>query len=211
MKKEIIIILSILILAVLAGGFWFVKNNREVKIVQQKSQDDNIRIKDNTKFGTRLTEEEIEIVKNNDYFVWYEIPELGIRFKVTPDTKEDMGYNIRYVTEIDNNGKNLTAYLYSKSVTIFLGSDYCFHNNKFQTRCSDGAIDKVSVKQNNKTGKDHIWACREDRILINTNDGVICFTGSQSPVLFGSQYEEYSKIIKDKNFGIYLNTTEQIK
>lgn len=215
MNKKNIVILVVLLVIVIAGFLIWKKNQKtEVNQQQSQNQDNNIVIKDDTKFGTRLTEEEIATIKNDNYFVWYEMPEFGIKFKVTPDTNNDLKYNIKDVVDIDNaNIKNVTAYLYSESIIDFLGKDYCFHGDSFNIACSEGAIGKIpasQIEEAMKNTENPYPLCGKDRIITNVNDNIICFTGPQSPVLFGSQYEKYSKIVESKKFGIYLDTMEQL-
>ncbi|MCK9378563.1 MAG: hypothetical protein M0P97_00250 [Candidatus Moranbacteria bacterium] len=205
MKKSTIIgILAIIILAVISGFLVWKNNQRETTVDKRESLDsienksDLIKIQNDTKFGTRLTEEEIASIKNNNFFIWYEIPELGIKFKVTPDSKEDLKY---IVNKHDKQG----IYLYSKSIVEFLKCENLID-------CSEGSLGKVSTEKNLEIEKNTgIPSCRKEGIVANVANDLICLTGSQAPVLTGVQYENYLKLIGNRKFGIYLNTAESIE
>ena len=220
-KKVTIVIILILALALVAGGFWCWQNNKKAEVNQQakqaenqEQQDNAIKIRDDTRFGARLSEKEIKAIKNNNSLVWYEIPELGIKFKVTLDTKDDL----RYITETEKNKETeeneITVFFYNQSTVNFLGNS-CLLNNQVKKTCTEGALSRYSVKLNElykgrSDTESMLRACRGSGIIANINEDIICFAGPQSSVLSKEQQDEYLETVKDKKFGIYLKTTESI-
>ncbi|MCD6149695.1 hypothetical protein J7J13_02825 [bacterium] len=219
-KKVTIVIISILALALVVGEGWYARSqkaeaNQQVGQVKNQEQQDNaIKIQDDTRFGTRLSEKEIKAIKNNNSLVWYEIPELGIKFKTTLDTKDDL----RYITETEKNKETeeneITVFFYNQSTVNFLGNS-CLLNNQVKKTCTEGALSRYSVKLNElykerSDTESMLRACRGSGIIANINEDIICFTGPQSSVLSKEQQDEYLETVKDKKFGIYLKTTESI-
>ncbi len=136
--------------------------------------------------------------------VWYEIPELGIKFLVTKDTKDDL----RYVVSKFN---NKSVGIYSQSEVDFLPHQSCF-NEWGDNLCTIGFLSSVLKKDNDKAKKEHKSPlCLDSQVIKVINDDIICYAGPQSPVLLDDNYEKYIETIKNKKFGIYLNVIEQIK
>jgi hypothetical protein len=217
-KKVIIGIVLFLILTTLVVGFWFIKNKNKAAINKQQNQNNKIKIDEDTRFGTRLTEEEIENIKDGNYFVWYEIPELGIRFKVSEYAESDLKYEIVDEKDIVS-GKEYEikrAYIYRQSVVDFLDHEWCFNNND-ENLCTDGVLSLYDFelnelyKKSNSTN-DMLNVCRDTNIISNIGNSIICFTGPQASN-FKSEYEynEYLEYINNREFKMYLKTTEKIK
>ena len=126
-KKILITIIAITILAITAGGFWYANNSKkpqtnEEKITvnsdkKQNQQQEEEKIakedvdsnsdKNNKKNIKQLTPQEIEKLKKEKDLVWYEIPELNIKFLVTKDIANVLRYRDFYVQDSKVDGKEL--------------------------------------------------------------------------------------------------------
>jgi hypothetical protein len=212
MKNKMLVVGICIFALVLVGGLWFLMDSQgEIKPEVVKTEDSTIEIQYDTKFGTRLTEREIAHIKNSNDFVWYEVPELKIKFKVTPDTKDDLKYITETGEDRDTKEEVYTVYFYSQSVVNFLGSE-CVIDGRVKKECADGSLGKVAIEKNLEIERNTgIPSCNGERIVANINNDIICLTGAQASVLVAGKYEEYLETIKSKEFGIYLNTTEEIK
>ena len=175
---------------------------------------------------TQLTKQEIEKLKKEKDLVWYEIPELEIKFLVTKDAKEDLGYVVR--KNKDQFKKDNTIVLfYNLSEINFkknrYNQDVCF-NKKNELECHNWiSFTKISFKYNEylkkKFGADSGWVCHKDtnngekELLQINNDYIICY--DFNPQAFNwtdtTEYNEYLKTIKDKHLKIYLNTIQLIQ
>ena len=228
-KRNLIIASVIFILALGVGGFylWLQKKadltqtNTEKQEEQAVKQGEGQGQKNNKKVIN--TEKEIiidryismkkqEELREKKDLVWYEIPELKIRFLVTKDAKKDLKYDLR---NVHNVGK--FAYLYSQSEVKFAG---CVKDEEGITECSKGILGRFANSLNEAYKKRY----REDdtdteaglmmcnNIIARIDRDIICFTGPQATA-FGSpeEYREYLKLTQDKKFRVYLATLNSIK
>jgi hypothetical protein len=149
-----------------------------------------------------MTDEEIKLIQNNDSYVWYEIPEMNIKFKVTPDTKEDLKYFMENESSL---------YFYNQSTVDFIGKR-CGSEEKIEISCTNGALGKISVEKNSETARSTgISACRPDSVIAEISDNLICFTGAQSPEIPNKEaHEKYLDLMKNKELGIYLDTASEL-
>ncbi len=185
---------------------------QEVSKGQNENQEQDIK---------HLSPEEIEKLKKEKDLVWYEIPELNIKFLVTKDTGEDLGYYFR--TNEKYKGSS-SAVLYSKS-----GINY----GKYEDECilheggwTCGRILLTSATK--KYAKQYKEIYNRD-FCTNFNDtnkpvGEWIFISKNEMICFNYTYPNIKTIITDslykekfykkksnKTFGIYLNTIQSIK
>ena len=115
MNKKLLITIGIILgLAIVVGGFWYVQRyvqddsqevaNSEQKKVEISGNENNQKNQISTK---QLTKEEIEKLKKEKDLVWYEIPELGIKFLVEKEIANKIGYRDFYIMETKAPGKEL--------------------------------------------------------------------------------------------------------
>ena len=100
-KKTLTIGVSIVFvfLLVVGMGAWKLKNNREIKVVEQAmQQQQGIQ-------NQQAAESEL---------VWYKVPELGVQFKVEKDMKDELIYNYKG----ENTATNLDGKTAGKVKTI---------------------------------------------------------------------------------------------
>lgn len=149
--------------------------------------------------------------------VWYDVPELGIRFKVTPDTKNDL----RYVVSVSKSIKEPTLFFYSQSIFDFnsmngripcsirgYGADEDFFGQT--TACSDFALSRYSIKGD--SGDDSKHGCENSVEKARVGDDSICYTYAQATSFSSkNEYDEYQESVKYKRFGIFWDTVEPIR
>ena len=235
MNTKILIIIGITVLVIIAGSFWYAQNNENNKRDNQEIVDNEQvevvgdiekqeQVKNNQEQETenieteQLSSEEIEKLKQDENLVWYEIPELGIKFLVTKDTKEDLRYSFRK----NEKYKGISSVdLYSHNEVG--ESEYKYKCRITEDRWSCGRIlltsaTKEYVKQYEiKYGRD---LCNDlpndDKIVYLDVNKLICFKYTMlgiSYVINDSFYKErfYKEDNKSKTFGIYLNTIQSTK
>ncbi len=247
-KKILITILTILGLAVVVGGFylWLQKKadlmhvNVEKRIIENDKQEQGgneggrknkeyDKKNDNKQEKTedleaqmipRLSPKEIEKLKKEKDLVWYEIPELGIKFLVTKDTKEDLGYEIKTYT--NNFGEVKTSILYSKKQVQGDFDKNC-RLSEDGWSCGRIVLSKTTKKyadwyknkyEHNKYK--HDFCSKGDSVVFIDNNQLICFMMTMLDINYVIDdffYKErfYKKNIKNKTFSIYLNTIQPIK
>ncbi|MFC1644917.1 hypothetical protein ACFL08_02735 [Patescibacteria group bacterium] len=136
--------------------------------------------------------------------VWYEIPELGVKFKVTKESFDDLKYEVSET--VKNGEKTIGVRLYSQSLVEFLGEGRCFQQG--ESMCASGSMARFSVEYNENKNS---FPCKEDtrdrKILITIGDDIICQYRPQASK-FNSKEEndKYQEFIKNRNFGIYKET-----
>ena len=174
----------------------------------------------------RLSPKEIEKLKKEKDLVWYEIPELGIKFLVTKDTKEDLRYDYKTYK-----GYNTPKgdYLDVKSIMLFSKSE----TDKNLSGCtldeekgwSCGWIDMLFLKKsqvilyaskNYKKNWTQIKWCDSLKNMA-INNYLVCanvtLSSIQSYTINNTNYRKLFHIQNQNNktFGIYLNTIQPIK
>ncbi len=227
-RKIIIAIVSFLALAVIMVGIVFVLQKKEIekKQAEQERQQEIEKLEvekrkelQQRNIFSQEELEEIERLKNDPDLVWYEVPELGIRFKVTPDTKEDLGYSFReHKTRssdgfIDENSIAIrTAMFYSKTETdeeltgCTLGEDVGWDCGWFQLSSEGGKDSYLHYEDCENIGGEKYY-------LNETNS--LCSFGDPSSgsghidnFLYRKFFHINNKV--DEKFNVYLNTIEQV-
>ncbi len=133
-KKIIITISTILGLTVIVGGFLIfqktknqgMENNQQKQKIEVVENDENESKQDienqekdkteieNIKTTPQLSPKEIEKLKQEKDLVWYEIPELGIKFLVKKQMVDLIGYRDYYVEASKVHGKELYVVDFAK-------------------------------------------------------------------------------------------------
>jgi hypothetical protein len=176
-------------------------NNQTEDSQKQEDEQENQEIlnaqKQREMMFKKFTSEEAEKLQKEKDLVWYEIPELGVEFLVTKDTKQDLDYYT----------KEKKVYLFRRSVIEFNFNNWCEFNPKTkENNCSSMAI---SLRKNTEK-KGHPGILCNKFFEIDNSKGV-CFVNAQaSSFVSVDAYYEYLKLIKDKDFGNYLGTLRKI-
>lgn len=196
-KKHIIIIsISVIVLAV-AAGVW-----RWEKMKKAKNAKNNI-----SQYQQKITNDQ------DDQLVWYEVPELGIRFKVTLDAKDNLKYtNNNYETK-DFVMKVNSGIFYSTSETnsSFEGCKLSENGNS----CGFFYIYKVSREQTDKFKNKYNKPWCENtggKIILENNEDIVCYFGEKT-LLEDEEYKKLFHIVtceENKHFGVFLNQIQFI-
>jgi hypothetical protein len=211
MKKKVVIGgISVTIILFWIVGFWIWKENKKIKENSQSIQE-NIKTIDNEKNGDMKQQ-----VILDDQLVWYEVPELGIRFKVTPDTKEDLGYSFRKNQTHDGSSIIKTAMFYSKTETDEKLTG-CELSEDTGHSCGVFQLSSKIEKEDNDTKLDY-QNCERigGYIFVGNATNKICSFGEPSRgegTTSDSVYKNFFHLsgkVESKNYGIYLNTIELI-
>ena len=222
MNKQNLII-GIVVLIALVGGvvLWNQKNNQQdtkqqtkkevaeqtqkQEIAKEKNnqgqnqkQEVNKKQEENQEQGTKhLSPEEIEKFKKEKDLVWYEIPELGIKFKVAPEIKDDLIYK----------KINDKVYLCDKHLGKFLsdnvGVPYVMpvSDNDYRN-CSQGYIFKTTSEKIIDNGGSQMCSAIVGHL---SHSNIICFVGRQDPLAPRELMIKYTKTIGKNHQGISKN------
>ena len=220
MNKRIII--SIIILLLLAGVavFWVAQReeqSQQDQVQQDKQVEEQQMVAKEENVFSQEELEKIEKLKNDNSLVWYEIPEMGIRFRVTPDTKEDLEYEIQNYKNVQNESV-VTAILYSFDQV----------GNSYDEKCrlsEEGwgctrlllSIPSSGFISNYKNKHNREWCIgyKKDegpRGIFIPNTEVCYWTISEELDIADVEYEELFNTSSSKRgniFGIYLSTFEK--
>lgn len=145
--------------------------------------------------------------------VWYEVSELGVRFKVTPDSRSDLKYTVVY----DTDTKQYIAYFYSQSVHDFeekQGIPCKFYKEDTpkigeSSSCGDFALRRVDFSIDKNTTNSPSLECERSIEKMRTEQYFICYSLGQAVPITGNR-SVYESIYKDKKFGIFLDTMEDL-
>lgn len=221
--KNLKVLGIVVLVAVLGVGGWFlvakqsqnktnltqkgveVKNEnqqQEKQVVKDDDQKENDVIKgiktgENPMFK-KFTLAEAEKLKKEKNLVWYEIPELRIKFLVRKDKLKDLEYTIEGVFNMDNHA---TAYFSSASIVDF-----------FKQKNINGNFTQWGLL---KTGKNELNNLDDFSRLIYHNEeyNIYYIPQRQAPIFSGDaeirEYEEYlvKKGLQSNENAIYLGTT----
>lgn len=154
----------------------------------------------------------VEFLENE--LVFYEVPELGIKFKVTPDSVLDLKYNIKNHEIQESNSKIKSAFFYSSSQTdknlsnCKLSEQDGWDCGFFQIMNISNADLIIYVKQFKKE-----WCVDTGgEIILENNNGKYCLYKPESNFENDFDYRELFDISDEKKeeYGIFLNTIEQL-
>lgn len=233
-----IILISVLALVILAGGFWYIKKHKVntskkydvISYRNNESLTDDKEKNKNLNFEYPLTDEEFDIVSKKQEeilkkleeeknkiaesdLVWYEIPELEVKFKVTKDEKDNLKYFIN-AKEEGLNEEIVSATLYEQSVVDFIGKENCLNKDSENVFCYNVIIRKIPFNLNEVYEKsddtnDVLRSCKlgwQKNIL---KDNVFCSFSPQFWIFKSiNQYEDYIEKTRDKIFFIFLDKME---
>ena len=225
MNKKITIGI-ILGLAVVAGGFWYVQryiqdDSQEVANSEQEKVEisENENNQENQISTKQLTKEETEKLKKEKDLVWYEIPELGIKFLVTEDTKNDLRYSYKEFRGYRHDND----YLKVKSIMLYSSLE----TDKNLSNCTLGEEKGWScgwIQLNVVLKKELMLYKEKNGLNIWCNDGSFkkfeidnyfgCIVRIRGHIISNDEYQNFFHTPinqNNKNFGIYLNTIQSIK
>ena len=197
-KKVLIGILITAFAILIASGVWFVRKQEKISTTQQQISLEN---KPEPIQALQFQPQQIP----EDQLVWYEIPELGIKFKVTPDAKEDLKYTIVKYSEIGDTAKFPNAVLYLQSVRDFLGQEKC---NPID-RCAEFVITRLpnNYCENRQKNGGPDWCA----IVLNNDKYEFNLYRYQQAPRFSSGEEgmKYATTVRDKNLGFFQHYGNQ--
>ena len=166
----------------------------------------------------------VGVKDKKDELVWYEVPELGIKFKVSPDSKEDLRYFIKDYS--DDLGKSVHVSFYSKFVRkneldkIYYDIIFDTYNKK-EYVLQDLVFTLESKKAVETThGIGYVHRC--DTVFLDLGNELICIPQPQATLFvsdteLGRKNEEkilmdkFKELNKDKKyFNIEFGTMTQI-
>ena len=226
-KKNLIIGIIVLIILIIGVVLWNQKNSKQdtkqevkqqvVKQTQEQktTKEQSVVQKDGNnqnQANGHLSPEEIEKLKKEKDLVWYEIPELNIKFLVTKDTKDDLGYIYKKV----NDSFNVT--FYSKSETdkeltgCILTKDGGWSCGLFQL----SFMNTRDIYKYNDITKSEWCVDTGGVITLSLNDEFICSYSSvdkNDKMLDNQKYRDFFHIkgMKDNIFGFYLDSIQKNK
>jgi hypothetical protein len=236
-----LIIVGIVLLALIAGVFWYVNNSQRLSVVEtrlkvesqklemkndmevleeqeQNSQEavkkdvmNDQNVDCSKKQFQRFTEKEMTQLKREEGLVWYEVPEMNIKFLVTQEVKDDLRYKV-----VEDSGQDRyqeVAHFYSLNFAKFKKND--IHPESY----TQWALVRVGVR--NMASKDKCYNYNRDRELLvykNKKYG-ICYAPQVQASNFSSKEEmerynlESSKEgkISERRCGMYLGALKLIK
>lgn len=195
MKKKILISI-ILVLVIIAGvtGFWQwkqIEQQRQIKHVQNQQQ----AIQNNN--------------TNQNDLVWYEIPELGIKFKIEKDIADELIYE--YTGEAIPTGINGKPE--SKVRTIYFSTKKLTSIDPKNCAAKDGPIGLISRYEG---GADTHYATKDKNIGIRQLENfVISYAGPQA-VCFSRKNAENPSNMQllteaNKKYGKFFYSEEFLK
>ena len=184
---------------------------RKNDVEENKGEMEELQVEDfqNTKnlMFKKFTSEESEKLKKEKDLVWYEIPEVGIKFLVTKNQKIDLKYNT--TKDKDSFGKDkIYISFYSKSEVNYktdkLGYNCLGEGGNIE--CLNGIfLSKISTKANDSMkksiGEDARFVCKYNRdgrgqtILLVVDDYYICGEIDHQSFDWNTQ-EEYEEFLK---------------
>lgn len=175
--------------------------------LNQKKEVDNIPAQEVTEPQKVETQEPEQTLSENQ--VWYEVPELGIKFITTQDTATDLNYTYQGYRMLDFplDVKAITFYSSSETNDSLEGcrpSEEGFNCGLFH-------IDKISKDQNadfrDKLNREWCEGAKGQRILENETD-IVCLFKSKTDLSIDENYKKFfhMKGAKDKTFGMFLES-----
>ncbi len=216
-KKSLLITAGIASIALFFVG-WFAFEQTRINETEISQINDAKRIDENLqqKQVVEVTEEDdakqvqqkeegAEDIEDENGMVWYGIPEIGIRFKVTPDTKNDLKY-----TSWNSEQKNGVV-LYSSSETDANFSHCILSEDGFT--CGRFFLNVSS--NDSSTEKEFVRIYKKDRCSYTNGKRIplkenlfVCLYGKES--LSDDEYKKYfgDKFSGEKKFGLFIKTVE---
>jgi hypothetical protein len=183
MKRKNTIIISTIIILLLAGGWlWYGKMEKTMKSQDITTENSAVSIPQpkNNQSGIAIPPINAS-PQAQENLAWYDIPELGIRFKMTPLEREQLVYY---------KDPSLRAVRFSTRILESL-SKYCSAKEGSPL----GGISRVYG-----TPSDPIAPCGGGFRVKNFPGGYFCYTQAQSSCLSKEQ-EEQNKEVLDKTLG----------
>jgi len=174
MKNKILFLGFIVLVLALAGGVWVGLNKQD-----QDQPNDNS--------GNKAIEEESNSSNSNELdskdIIWYEVPELEIKFPVNEELKEDLIYSLKEVSK--HNRK--VAYFSLKSI----------ENRGELCNVDDGPLGALAKVNGKFKQGDFTYGCIGGFLAKEFNDFFLCFSGPQAPTGCLGEKEETGWSIND--------------
>ncbi|MCX6761295.1 MAG: hypothetical protein NTY33_00400 [Candidatus Moranbacteria bacterium] len=191
-KKALIALFVLLIILAFGMGFLKWKSVKKAEMAKQVAiQQQEEEAKKQNSITNKLSEEEIQKLKNDKTLVWYEVPELGVQFQVTAYGKKALAYKRIYSL-----GENINSLIFVDSMNE-KNNNLCHFMSKEihedDGLCDDGVFYLFSMKSyvNERSKKPYIGAyyfCGSNKIvkslndngggmILKENDNVICLNG----------------------------------
>jgi hypothetical protein len=222
-KKTTIIAVSIILLITAGVSYFYltrsqknniaIQNNKQTDTnpssqenqSQPQSQTENVDIVENAIDTTDWQIYKNEEYKNVDSLVWYVIPEMGIRFKTTSDSKDDLKYVYRNYQEFS------VIYLYSKSTKDFLDQNSSIKRLNLESY-SELSINKINKQVNDAYSKEQGKPiCRPSEVVKIINSDIFCKPSPQASIFDSKvQRKKYLETVTDKKFGVYIDSMEEL-
>lgn len=193
-KKAIIVGVLVIILLTVGAGIWMWREDGK-----------SINIASDAQNQQQTANNISSLQQQGNELAWYQVPELGIKFEVTPDTKNDL----KYFIDENQKVKVTSANFYFQSAKDFIDK-----NSKIKrtSLASYGirAISKVSREENEKSRKvnGRPW-CLDDDIILDNGEFIFCEAKGQADVFDSvEQYKQYEKSVEGKDFGELFGNIE---
>ncbi len=146
-----------------------------------------------------------ELKKQGQSLVWYEIPELKIKFLVTPDTKNDLRYKLRAMPADDSGGASDVSFYY-QSVADITDCDVNGEITCSNLSLSSVLIEKIGAYQS-KNGRPFCGSMEESH---SVGAHEFCVRYQNDFQLTAEQEKEYQKKHKDIFLGILPETLQSM-
>lgn len=191
--------MSITILILLAGSFWYVKEHKtEVAPEQEITKNDDLNDQ-NPVIPTNVEESHNE----NEDLVWYEIPELNIKFEVYENIINLVDCRSFYVENTKANGCEL-----------FIVDFYDQYNDDSKNADSFASLMVYELDVNgslvNGPRENTSWnvICSKDNVILKTKDRLICYvpdTFSHELNVKNGNYDRFNPSVKEIFDGYFVN------
>lgn len=179
MKKNNLLLISIFLVAALLVGALVWKKEQGGEHISRQTADDVQEQKQGLPENLR---QEKKGARESE-LVWYEIPELGIRFKVDNVTKEELLYNF-----VGFSGKN------DKKVVDF--STKTLTDLSMACSVKEGGVTTLSRRFEKASGS---APCGGGKKVYEYSGGYFCFTLPQSDCLGKEKYDQNQGLLGDRN------------
>lgn len=183
MSKKSIAFLSIFFVSavlIIGGVYYWQRKDRGVTVKPTP-------VEENGKISETDTED----------LVWYEVPELGVRFKVTPEEKDELVYaNVPLSRELKKGESGKTALISLSTKTLELVSKDC--------SAEDGPLGAISRRVGPPTDPNR--PCGSGHKVKEFPGGYFCYTHSQSSCTdTPEQYNEQVMPLAEKYNQLFLS------
>jgi len=207
--------IGVLLIGLAVTG-WFLVTGQSQKTAD-KTQNNNMESQDTKQSVKSEEQKRVEKLKKEKDLVWYEIPEMNIKFLVTKDTKEDL----RYRHKEYKGYREESSYLNIKDIMLYSSSETdanltgCTVSENIGWSCGWIQLNTVSKREvkayiaNN--GLNFDWCSNSNFKKFKTDNYFGCIIRVQDYIILNDEYQNFFHIPitqKNKIFGIYFNTIQ---